>query len=121
MVAMVLHYDPGTSEVVICSGWGVSTDWIRNIRARPALRVQIGWESFTPEQRFLTDEESFAVAVAFRRRHPHRARFISRVLGWGDLRSDAVVRDFVAGRPFVAFRPAPIAQGSRLPEGGRDA
>jgi deazaflavin-dependent oxidoreductase (nitroreductase family) len=107
MTAMVLDYDPATSEVVICSGWGATTDWIRNIRARPALRVQIGRESFTPQHRFLTDDESFAVAVDFRRRHPHRVRFAGRVLGWGDLRSDAVVRDFVATRPFVAFRPAP--------------
>jgi hypothetical protein len=111
MVAMVLHYDPATSEVIICSGWGATADWIRNIRVRPARRVQISRESFTPQHRFLTDEESFAVAVGFRRRHPHRMRFISWVLGWGDLRSDAALRDFVASHPFVAFRPA-SAQGS---------
>jgi deazaflavin-dependent oxidoreductase (nitroreductase family) len=106
MTAMVLHHEPATGEVVICSGWGAATDWIRNIRARPALRVQVGRMSFTPRQRFLTGDESFAVAVDFRRRHPHRMRFICRVLGWGDLRSDAAVRDFVATHPFVAFRPA---------------
>jgi deazaflavin-dependent oxidoreductase (nitroreductase family) len=52
--AMVLRYDPQTREAVICSAWGKDTDWIRNIRARPALRVQIGRESFTPQQRFLS-------------------------------------------------------------------
>jgi deazaflavin-dependent oxidoreductase (nitroreductase family) len=106
MTAMVLDYDPATSEVVICANWGATCDWVRNIRARPALRVQIGRKSFIPQHRFLTDEESFAVAVEFRRRHPHRVRFAGRVLGWGDMGSDAVVRDFVATRPFVAFRPA---------------
>jgi deazaflavin-dependent oxidoreductase (nitroreductase family) len=111
MVAMVLHYDPATSEVVVCSGWGATADWIRNIRVRPARRVHISRESFTPQHRFLTEEESFAVAVGFRRRHPHRMRFISRVLGWGDLRSDAALRAFVASHPFVSFRPA-SAQGS---------
>jgi deazaflavin-dependent oxidoreductase (nitroreductase family) len=107
MTAMVLDYDPVTTEVVICANWGATSDWIRNIRARPALRVQIGRKSFTPRHRFLTDDESFAVAVDFRRRHPHRVRFAGRLLGWGDMCSDAVVRDFVATRPFVAFRPAP--------------
>ena len=30
---------------------------------------------------------------------------MSWVLGWGDLRSDAVLRDFVHTHPFVSFRP----------------
>jgi hypothetical protein len=103
---MALRYDPETHEAVVCSVWGQKADWIRNIRVRPALRVQIGRESFTPEQRFLSEEESFAVAVGFRRRHPWRLRLITRLLGWDDLRSDAALRDFVRSRPFVSFRPA---------------
>jgi deazaflavin-dependent oxidoreductase (nitroreductase family) len=105
-VAMALRYDRQTRETVICSAWGDNTDWVRNIRVRPALRVRIGRESFTPEQRFLSEDESFAVAVEFRRRHPWRLRLISSILGWGDLRSDAAAREFVRSRPFVSFRPA---------------
>jgi deazaflavin-dependent oxidoreductase (nitroreductase family) len=103
--AMVLRYDADTGEAVICSAWGPNTDWIRNLRARPALQVRIGRESFTPEQRFLSEEESFAVAVEFRHRHPRRLWLLSRVLGWGDLRSDDAVRELVRTRPFVALRP----------------
>ena len=105
-VAMALKYDPETREAVICSVWGQNTDWVRNIRVRPALQVQIGRESFTPEQRFLSEDESFAVAVEFRRQHPWRLRVLTWILGWDDLRSDAAVRDFVRSRPFVSFRPA---------------
>jgi deazaflavin-dependent oxidoreductase (nitroreductase family) len=105
-VAMVLRYDPGTGEAVICSAWGPDTDWIRNIRARPALQVQLGREAFTPRQRFLSEEESLAVVAGFRREHPGRVRLLSGILGWGDLRSDTAVREFVSARPFVAFRPA---------------
>jgi deazaflavin-dependent oxidoreductase (nitroreductase family) len=57
MTAMVLRYDAVTHEAVICSGWRPTTDWIRNIRARPALEVRIGRESFTPLQRFLSGRE----------------------------------------------------------------
>jgi hypothetical protein len=45
---MVLSFDPETKEAVIYSVWGQDTDWIRNIRVRPALQVQIGRESFAP-------------------------------------------------------------------------
>ena len=115
-VAMVLRYDPQIHEAVICSAWGTGTDWIRNIRARPALRVQIGRESFTPDQRFLTEDQSLAVVADFQRRHPHRSRLLASILGWGDLGSDTAVRDFVSARPFVSLRPlgsSPPAQGRR--------
>ena len=109
-VAMVLRHDPETHEVVICSGWGRKADWIRNIQIRPALQVQIGRESYRPEQRFLSEDESFAVVVEFRRQHPRRLHLITRILGWDDLRSDRAARDFVRSRPFVSFRPADSAE-----------
>jgi len=91
---------------VICSAWGPDIDWIRNIRVRPALRVQIGRESFTPDQRFLSEDESLAVVAGFGRLHPWTLRLVTSVLGWGDLRSDAAAREFVSVRPFVSLRPA---------------
>jgi hypothetical protein len=100
----VLRYDRRTHESVICSGWGPRADWVRNIRAHPALQVRTGRESFVP-QRFLSPQESFAVAVEFRGKHPRRLRLIARVLGC-DLTSDAAVRKFVRTHPFVALRPA---------------
>jgi len=103
--AMVLTYDSDSGEATICAAWGPSSDWVRNLRVAPAVEVRIGRRSFVPEQRFLTDDEGVAVAFEFRRRHPYRLRLMTRVLGWGDLRSDAVLRDFVHTHPFVSFRP----------------
>lgn len=42
--AMVSSDDPHTHEAVICSAWGKDADWIRDIQARPALRVRVGRE-----------------------------------------------------------------------------
>ncbi len=103
---MVLGYDETSREAVICAGWGPETDWVRNLRAGPAVKVQLGRESFTPEHRFLSEDEAFDVATRFRRQHRHRLRLISSILGWGDLRDDARVRRFIHTHPFVAFRPA---------------
>jgi deazaflavin-dependent oxidoreductase (nitroreductase family) len=106
MTAMVLRYDPGTREVVICANWGAESDWVRNLRVRPGLRVQVGRESFTPQHRFLGEDEAFTVASEFCHRHPRRVWLASRIFGWGDMTTDVAVREFVASRPFVAFRPA---------------
>jgi hypothetical protein len=73
------------------------------------VKVQLGRVSFTPEHRFLSDDEAFAVAVRFRRQHPYRLRLLSSILGWGDLRDDDAVRRFLHTHPFVAFRPAASA------------
>ncbi len=105
-VAMVLRYDEQTGEAVFFAAWGPETDWYRNLHKHPAVKVQLGGRTFTPQQRFLSDEEAFDVGVQFRREHPHRLRFASTVLGWGDLRDDKTLREFVRGHPMVAFRPS---------------
>jgi deazaflavin-dependent oxidoreductase (nitroreductase family) len=105
-VAMALAYDEYTHEVVVCSAWGPKTEWIRNLRANPALQIQIGRESYVPEQRFLSEDEGVAVAREFLRLHPWRSRLLAAVLGWGDLSSETALRDFVRSRPFVSFCPA---------------
>lgn len=79
------------------------------LRDRVAVPHEGGCESYVPEQRFLSDEESVAVAAEFRRRHPWRLRFFAAVLGWGDLGTETVLREFVRSRPFVSFRPAAAA------------
>jgi len=103
-VAMVLRYDKATGEVVICRGW--DTDWYRNLHAHAARHVTVGRQSFIPTQRFLREDEALEVVRQFRDDHPHRTRFISMVLGWGDLRDDSQLRQFVRDHPFIAFQPA---------------
>ena len=106
-VAMALVYDRATREAVVCSAWGPDTEWMKNLRAHPALEIQIGRERYVPEQRFLSEDEAVAVGLDFRRRHPARLRLLSTILGWGDVGSEPAVRELVRSRPFVSFRPAP--------------
>ena len=109
-VVMALTFDPVTQETIVCSAWGANTEWMRNLRAHPALRIEIGRESYIPEQRFLSEDEAVAAALEFRDRHPRRLRLIAAILGWGALGSEAAVRELVRRRPFVSFRPAAEAR-----------
>jgi deazaflavin-dependent oxidoreductase (nitroreductase family) len=104
-VAMVLADDHNTGEVVIVSAWGPDTDWVRNLRAGPAREVRIDRDSFVPQHRFLDEDAALAVSVAFRERHPMRLRLIGAIFGWGDMRDDSVLLEFVRKHPFVAIRP----------------
>lgn len=107
-VAMVLADDGVSGEVVICSAWGPDADWVQNLRAQPATEVVLGRDHFVPTHRFLNDDEAVAVSVEFRKRHPRRLWLVSRILGWGDLRHDDAVREFVQYHPFVALRPTAL-------------
>jgi deazaflavin-dependent oxidoreductase (nitroreductase family) len=118
-VAMVLHHDTETGEAVICAAWGPRTDWYLNLRAHPAVIVRVGRESYRPLQRFLSEDEAFEVAVAFRRDHPHRLRVVGRVVGWGDVRDDDKVRALDRSHPFVAFRPTTPRSNSASAHAGR--
>ena len=109
-VAMALAYDPDTHRAVVFSAWGPNTEWIRNLRAHPALQIQVGREAYVPEQQFLSQDESIAVVREFQCRHPWRARLFAAILGWGDLSSETAVREFVRTRPFVSFRPSEEAR-----------
>jgi deazaflavin-dependent oxidoreductase (nitroreductase family) len=106
-VAMALTYDPQTQEAVVCSAWGQNTQWVRNLRVHAALQIQVGSETYVPEQRFLSEDEAVAVGLEFRDRHPWRLRLLATILCWGDLSTSAAVREFVHSRPFVVFRAAP--------------
>ena len=99
-------YPRTAHEAVIFAAWGPDTDWVRNLHAGPAVQVRLGRETFTPAHRFLSQDEAFDVVVQFRREHPRRVRLATTIMNWGDFRSDATVRDFIATHPFVAFRPA---------------
>jgi deazaflavin-dependent oxidoreductase (nitroreductase family) len=106
-IAMVLRYDRRTHEAVICSAWGRDADWVHNIRVRPALQVQIGRESFTPQQRFLSEEESLAVVAGFPAPPPVEAasHYIGSGLGGSSFRyGRAGVRQHPAVRVFPSGR-----------------
>ena len=103
-----------TREAVICSAWGERPDWVRNIRAVPAVRIQLGRETFAPEQRFLAEDESLAVVAEFRRRHPWRLGLIAAIFGWDDLRSDRVARNSSAAGRSSAFVPVSVRSNRTL-------
>ena len=65
-VAMALAYDPDTREAVVFSAWGPNTEWIRNLRAHPALQIQIGRETYVPSSNSCPRTRASQSCVEFR-------------------------------------------------------
>lgn len=78
-VLEVVEEDRERHTVVLASGFGVS-QWLRNIRAAPPLRLDLGSEHWVPTVRELEPEERAAVLVRYQRRHPKAVRALGQKL-----------------------------------------
>lgn len=78
-VLEVVEEDRDRRAVLVASGFGVS-QWLRNIRAAPPLRVDIGREHWVPVVRELGLDERARVLERYQRRHPRAARALGEKL-----------------------------------------
>lgn len=112
----VVQWDAARHEATVITGWGMRSDWYRNIAASPAVAVRIGGARWpAPAVRFLTPDETFALLDAYRHEHRIAARFISRLLGWP---FTATAEDFAAWAHDiggVAFSPQSSASTANSP------
>jgi deazaflavin-dependent oxidoreductase (nitroreductase family) len=108
----VVRSDPATHTYVVVSAWGERADWYRNLRARPALAVQVGREQFVPVHRFLTPDEVYAELLDYRRRHPWLLKGMAAWLGFPLGGSDAALHALAGTLRMVALTSAD--RGDRL-------
>ncbi len=104
-VLYVQRYDRQTHDATVVSVWGES-QWLRNIRAHPAVGVEIALQRYVPEQRFLSTDEIFAIEKRFRRRHRIVAWWQAKLMGWPWPATDEQLLALSAQLRGVAFRPA---------------
>jgi len=104
-VVEVVHYDSSTQECIVMSGYGVQSDWYRNIQVQPASGVQVGRQRYTPQQRMLSSTETLAVLERYQRRHPLLFRALMHLVGYtydGTPEGLWTLSQFLRG---VAFHP----------------
>ena len=108
-VVEVLRHDPATGEFIVVSGYGKTSDWYRNLRATPALEVNVGGRWFTPKQRFLTAEEVYKELESYAGRHSRLAHRLysvfARMIGLEYVGSEADRSTLATELPMVALRP----------------
>lgn len=66
---------------VIVSGFGESSDWLKNVRAESRVGVVWGRESFPADARPLGEEEAIAALARYRIAHPRAAEVLGNSLG----------------------------------------
>lgn len=86
--------------VHVVSGYGEESQWLRNVRADPRVRVTCGWaRPRAARAHVLPAAEGVAVLEDYRRRHPLAARMLGPALDLPAL---------------AAAEPLPVTVGDRL-------
>lgn len=91
-----------SGEVIhVVSGYGKESQWLRNLRADPRVRVTCGWaQPRVARAQILPPGQAVVVLEAYRRRHPMAARALALALGLAQLAQD---------------EPLPLELGEQLP------
>lgn len=107
-VLEVIRHDADTGAYVVCSGWGESADWFRNVLKTPDVAIAVGHRRFAATATRLPEAEGEQIFLTYARRHPRAFRNLTRVLLNQRAESmEALCQQMARTAPVVAFRPKP--------------
>lgn len=80
-VLEVVDRNDATGAVLVASGYGGRSQWLRNIRQEPRVLYQLRNRRFRGTAQLLAPEESGKVLAHFAQRHPRTAQALMQELG----------------------------------------
>ena len=99
VLEVVAHPRPGT--YVVASGFGTTTQWFRNVRANPHVRIYAGCCRPAPATaRLLTSDETAAALTAYAGAHPRAWAALEPVF---ETTLGARISDHETSLPMIAF------------------
>lgn len=105
-VIEVMRRDPDSGACMVAAAWGEKSDWFRNIRRQPAVRVTLGTTSFAARAELLGEAEATEEFTSYADRYPKAWAALTRLLTGEMLpASPEASRTLAASIPVVAFVP----------------
>ncbi|KOG88801.1 nitroreductase family deazaflavin-dependent oxidoreductase [Streptomyces varsoviensis] len=101
VVIEVIEHDRADGSYVVCSGFGPTAAWYRNLLATPQASIQVALRTIPVTARPLDTDEGGDLMARYAPRHPKAARRLVRFMGFS---VDGTPEDYRAvGRrlPFV--------------------
>ncbi len=104
-VLEVIRHDETSHSVFVASGFGESSDWLRNIRKSPNVTIEYRGNETPRVARVLGTEEAQDELVGYGSRNPRAASAVARVCGWQIDGSEEDLRAFAQEIRVIAFEP----------------
>ncbi|MEO9094540.1 MAG: nitroreductase family deazaflavin-dependent oxidoreductase [Microbacteriaceae bacterium] len=106
-VVEVVEHDANTGEYIVCSGVRGGSDWYRNLRANPAVPVQVGNRRWRPTARFLHPMEAERRFARYEQAHPAVAKRLLAKMGLEYDGTDEGRLEMMERMPMLAFSSPP--------------
>ncbi len=104
VVLEVVNYDDTRDGFVVAAGFGATSDWYRNLRADPHVRVESRRERAGVTAEFLEPEEGARFFVHYADKHRRIATRLSAAMGFEVDGSDSDFREAGSRIRFVRLR-----------------
>jgi deazaflavin-dependent oxidoreductase (nitroreductase family) len=101
----VIRYEKESNVHFVASGFGVKSDWYRNIRKTPDVTIRTTGKKFAARARISPPEEADQVFLDYTTRHPNAVKNLARLVGYKIGNSKEEILDFLNLIPVIAFHP----------------
>ena len=105
VVVDIVKHDKDKDIYFINAGWGLRSDWFRNLIANPNVQVQIARRKFSGRATVLPLKEGGDILVEFINQHPNYVRLMMRIIGIEIRFNEEEIRSLVSEMPIVEISP----------------
>jgi deazaflavin-dependent oxidoreductase (nitroreductase family) len=106
-VLEIVRYDRATGACVVASGWGVKSDWLKNVTVNPEIVYQVQNRCRTGIAKRLSPDDGAQELLEYARHYRLAFRELSRFMGYQMDGSDEDIRAMGRVLPMFIFNPVP--------------
>ena len=104
-VLEVVRYDKEEDIYFIVSGYGKKSDWYKNIKATPNVKIQVGFRKSNARCEFLSEERTEEEIRDYARRHPTAIKQLAKLIGYKLTGEEGELSKLSKLWPVIAFHP----------------
>ena len=104
-VLEVIRYDKEKDIYYIASGYGTKSDWYKNIKKTPNVKIQVGFRKTKANIKFLSAERTEEEIRDYARRHPTAIKQLAKLIGYKLTWEEGELSRLSKMWPVIAFHP----------------
>jgi len=81
-VLEIVQSNPSQGQYYVVSGFGTRSHWYQNIKANPAVKIQVGHQSFTANAEQLNPQFAGELMLDYAQKYPRAIRGLCKMVGY---------------------------------------